>query len=661
MDFSYASPRAAQHQLPPPRSVRQSENTLGQLAIDFQANTLPDILASYLISCRPVHHHPERLSKNVTDGPELLRVFSEANSALLNAKGYSPSDVVTWAWVLTAPDSHTAALRLALAEQRTQNISQSRPVPTFVLLFLLRRHHISARSLKVLINLAWVRLKGVPPGEVYGEGSKDLLKPDTWSFQRWKTWQSYHTVNTRMNETTIMTLIVRLLRHARQVWPPAIVNITEMFSTHIDDRSSTPSKCISVDAKKASRLTFLFNRALSLLAVPSSVQPFLSIPHHQRAQFNLVRRMNEYDPVLPINQEGYRAITRVQLAHKKTLSERQWEEKKAKSWPPWKQDKLGIDTEAKETDGKTRATEAMARMREAGYPGGQWEKVASIFAGWDTDKSPTIQTRVVAKRSNGNFTTDRINDRTASSSHSEDDASDLWAARIRATRTVQEAWACFLIREDRRLPPSPTVYHAMFEKLVFEGRRVRHQKQLQVKPNEENGPLVSAKNRKSMPGDGREVSAAPIYLDESVYLRSDPPSVMELFERLVREGVRPSERCLAFLVSHAESVATGIKFLQESRTLTAKAVSALINVDNESRGIEAVTREIRDASQLVFTAFVRLLCRASGGKLEATSQETQQSVSTPLQTEVKPVEIDQKPTVANAVLHAFRLMHSTLR
>jgi hypothetical protein len=53
----------------------------------------------------------------------------------------------------------------------------------------------------------------------------------------------------------------------------------------------------------------LYNRALSLLSIPSSLHPFHSSAYHQRAQFNLLRRMTEFEPALTINREGYRAIT----------------------------------------------------------------------------------------------------------------------------------------------------------------------------------------------------------------------------------------------------------------------------------------------------------------------------------------------------------------
>jgi hypothetical protein len=58
---------------------------------------------------------------------------------------------------------------------------------------------------------------------------------------------------------------------------------------------------------------------------------------------------------------------------------------------------------------------------------------------------------------------------------SDDRNKKIWASRIRSTRTVEEAWACFLANEDEKLPPSQDVYYAMFEKLVFKSK-LRRQK-----------------------------------------------------------------------------------------------------------------------------------------------------------------------------------------
>ena len=62
----------------------------------------------------------------------------------------------------------------------------------------------------------------------------------------------------------------------------------------------------------------------------------------------------------------------------------------------------------------------------------------------------------------------------------------IWAARIQATRTIDEAWANFLNFKDEMnagSPPSGSceVYHSMFEKLVFEQRRLRAVKQEKVR------------------------------------------------------------------------------------------------------------------------------------------------------------------------------------
>jgi hypothetical protein len=52
--------------------------------------------------------------------------------------------------------------------------------------------------------------------------------------KRWKNYDADVGTNMRMDEPTAMVMIVRLLRHARVLWPQAIVSIAAMISTHVD-------------------------------------------------------------------------------------------------------------------------------------------------------------------------------------------------------------------------------------------------------------------------------------------------------------------------------------------------------------------------------------------------------------------------------------------
>ncbi|KAJ9624105.1 hypothetical protein H2203_005554 [Taxawa tesnikishii (nom. ined.)] len=164
--------------------------------------------------------------------------------------------------------------------------------------------------------------------------------------------------------------------------------------------------------------------------------------------------MATHDPPLVINREGYRGVIRVQLARKKTAEEEEWAQLKSPSWPPWKEERTGMDAYIGVERGISRAGEVLARMQEAGYPLEEWEYVAQIYAGWDTDRSPTIQTRTIAP-----------------APFSQNVKAQIWAARIDSTRTVYEAWACFLACEEESIKLRQEVYFAMFQKLTSESKR----------------------------------------------------------------------------------------------------------------------------------------------------------------------------------------------
>lgn len=567
--------------------------------------TLPDVLTRYLQYIHPVLAQAAALQDtDVALDAAILEAFPERVLTLLKSKGYYPEDVVTWAWITTAGDAERATLRLSTATiSRTADGQPARPIPTFVFLFLLRRKHINARSLRVLLVYAWSCLRGVEPSPraLFPTGRSGQVA----RYQVQACQNSSRASPLKMDEASIVTMVVRLLRHARQVWIQAVVNIADMIVTYVDG-TMEHGQTARLKPRTAARLTLIYNRILSLLSLPSKVGPFLSVPHHQRAQFNLIRKMGEFKPPLAITQEGYRAVVKVQLAHKKTLPERRWAEKKARSWPPWKEEKLGIDAEEKPDEGVSRAVEALNRMREAGYKGDTWEDVAAIYAGWDTDGSPTIQTRAIIRRGPVGRklrSRDSRERQPSGNSHSEHEVHDVWAARIRATRTVQEAWACFLVHEDLRLPFTPDIYEAMFEKLVFEKIRVKREDckraDYDLNPSQAN-----------LPGDGKEVCAAPVSPNEAVYVRSEPPELEDLFDRMIREGMQPLERCLAFLVSHAGSPELGIKFLRSSRVLGAQSLRVLTDLGMSSRTQDDPQNvALREVPERIFAAFVSLLCR----------------------------------------------------
>ncbi|KAI9851958.1 MAG: hypothetical protein M1838_002247 [Thelocarpon superellum] len=567
--LSYARP-SSHHQRSP--SLDQWPLTVEPTGPAAWTASLPGIVAAHLRHVQPaLSCHPDRAPRDSDVEAALRKAYPPTALRYLHARGYDEADVVTWAWILTAPTAEEATRRLWWVEHRRPVGGGSpTPPPAFLALFLLRRQHVSARSLQALMAFAWARISGVTP-------------------------------TPPLSEPTIMTLVVRLLRHARRVWPEAIVNIAAMMCAGINGR---PSPRRGREVVVASRLTGLYNRMLSLLAVPAAVHPFLTVPYRQRAQFDLIRHMARFRPPLSITAEGYRAVIRVQAAHKKTPRERQWTTRKARSWPPWPESKLGIDV-IRDEDGSTRTVEAIQRMNEAGYASPEWEAVARVIAGWDTDGSPTVQTRSIPPRSMAPTAVLAHPSSAVTTMRHEGTRDELWVARIRATRTVDEAWACFARSSERHRRASSDVYLAMFEKVVYE--------ELRIKGIRNPGALTPTRMEQidgPVPGDGREVLPSAVSPQEAVYLPSPAPSLMGLFGRMLQEHVQPSDRCLAFIVSRAGSVEEGQRFLHDSRRLSDPSYRALTDQGptRDEHG-ESVEQSLACIPDRIFSAYIILLCR----------------------------------------------------
>lgn len=550
----------------------------------------------------------------------LVKVFDEEALVLLRSKGYEVTDLTAWAWILTAKCPEQAASRLVTLPNSRLDGSEAvaSRIPTFLYLFLLRRKHFSSRALRTLIIHAWDRLQGRKISQWSADEAATLhLQTGQDKFKNGsKPLAQGSNYYPTMSEPTIMVMIIRLLRHARKVWPAALMSIAAMLTKHVNGlpgpRNPLPPR--APDERTHIRLTFLYNKVLSLLAIPSSMNPFRSVPYHQRAQFSLLRRMSEYDPPLAITREGYRAFARVQLAHRKTLRERDWAELKARSWPPWKEERLGMDADKGLEYGTSRAQEALFRLKEAGYSMQTWDNAASVLAGWDTDRSPTIQTRTLL----GKPPTSRRVWAVTTKAPQRESESTLWGARIRATRTIDEAWACFLTWTDCRLTHSQSTYYAMFEKLVFDKKRQRQESKGAIAAAVQSDTTLTHPN---LPGDSKEVSAVPTSPREAIYVRTAPPSLDDLFNTMLQNGIKPSGRCLAFLLGHAESLSVGLKYLRASN-LPEPVIRGLLN--RHSIDDADVVEQLRTIPHYLFAAFIKLLSRftnpVSSGYVKATEE-----------------------------------------
>ena len=551
------------------RSRRQQVATLDRQAIlkDEYLASRPERLVHVLIKYLCLGHPLIDASANANGddaSPSGYNIATDESLAYLECRGFDLTDLMSWKWILTARTLNIAVARMALLDKQ---------VPVFVFLLLLRRPNPRTGTLRLLVDRAGA-----------------VLTASKSQRQRY-TQHSYR---------TLMIVIVRLLRQSQRLWPAAHLKIAAIATSFMNAplHDAKPEQTSIV-------LTRLFNRILNLLSLPCAHHPFQSVIYQQQAQFNVLRKMHAFKPPLIINREGYQALTRVQLAHKKTVRERHWAEMKAKSWPPWKEDKLGITASIGPEHGVSRAMEIIVRLGGAGYDNRHWGQVVRILAGWDTDHSPTIQTRAwLHDPSQSRYRAISSQVKQASKQQSE-----IWAARITATRTLEEAWACFLsYKDDSNVRASQKIYFAMMEKLTFEERRLKQRKRRNehkiAEPN--HGKRIEV-----MPGDGKEVTPKSESPFEGTYVRTVPPHSGEFFEAMLRDGAKPGGRFLAFLLINAPSLKAGIHYLRNS-VLPKQVLNALTNT-KYARTPEG-TATLRDQSRLpdfLFAAFIHLLSRFS--------------------------------------------------
>lgn len=510
------------------------------------------------------------------------QAIPDIEDAFLEQRGYNREDVKQWADILCEKRSEIAARRM-LAHQQEDDSQARKPLPIFLLLFFLRRPNISPEALRFCLILGWQEVtRRRTYLQSFGEYSNKYP-----AYRKIPIWDDH----------SLFLLIIRLLRHTRMIWSEAIVTIAAMFSQYLKD--SNLSSTVALTAIETIRLTTLYNRVLNLISLPLSQHPFHSVTSHERAQFDLLRDMTLYDPPLQINREGYRAIIAVQLAQKKTSQERDWENLKARSWPPWKQDKTGLDSDKDRLYGTSRAMHVINRSQEAGYGPERWESTAAILAGWDVDETPTIQTRALLIHKAVSSTSAAENLETMSTVKL-GKASDpnIHAKRISSARTLQEAWAFFLQYKADNSYASLDVYLQTLSKIAAEDERVSLLRSGHRKFN----PHLQVEIRPLNAGDGSEVVAPPEDPNEATYLKSPPLSFDELVMEMFGQGLHIRGHHLGTVLSMTNSLENGIKYLLQAAEKHPEYYSLLA----ESPELD---QRLARVDKFTFNAWVALLCR----------------------------------------------------
>jgi hypothetical protein len=510
--------------------------------------SLVRILASYLRFVSETSGHVVQAGRMTGSGMGLSR----DDMRFLARKNFDLEDVEAWAAMVTEPDSFKAAsiLQARAASHGVRSI----PLPIFS--YILRRPYITARALRILIVHAWNLFAEL-------EASEDIdVSPDA-----------------------VFVVFIRLSRHAREVWPEALPSIADYLVRFLPDIKRNNRGYVYPSANAVS---FMLNKAMYLISEPTAVAPFVDTSYQEAAVIRILSAMAEHDPPIVINREGYRAVIRSQLASQKTPREKQWAALKALSWPPWKEDRTNMDSEIGPEHGISRAGASLQRMQEAGYALESWEKGARLFTGWDVDGTPTIQTRVIlpiwGEHVKWNWT----------QSHE----ASLWMARIKTTRTVQEAWACYQAFEDAGNPPDQGVILAILEKLHQEERRQRRE----TRPARRDVRISSTSLPTVLPGDSKEIEPLPPSTHLYTYTRTDPPTAHEFYKQLQEHDVDLGDQCLAYLTANAVSAHAGRNYLR-SALHRHPALRGLIGVDP--------TAHFDEVPDVLFQAYVDLIARLS--------------------------------------------------
>lgn len=498
----------------------QWEDNLAKLeasgTLAFRSSTpLRKLLMDYLHKVEPLFRNPsvtwDSAGVEGVLAESLQNTFEKSSLETLDATGFDVADVASWSWILSSDTIDLAVRRYTLLAEDLRN-SRRPAIPKFVLLQVLRADHVSHFALQELIKSILTDLR---------------MSQDTKHYGGWG-W------------VTRVCLVVRLLRHARRVAPESLEDVSSIVGHLFSDYYGVGRL---LERPELHRLTHIFNRFLTLIALTPAKTPFNAYHQQQNAQLALVRLMVAFEPQLPITREGYRALITVQLLHRKTSHERTWAEAKSPSWPPWRHIRSGIEQDLEYPGKESRVMKLLGRMNEAGYTHGEWEKSAAVLAGWDTDKSPTIQTRAILTRPTRPWTISAHSDGAA-------EGPTLWAARIRATRSRREAWASFCAYEKSTDPSRVRYqpYFAMLEKLLVQT----------VTPDSQVGSAYIA-------GDVKEVFEDSSNPRDLIYIDKDVPSADEFYQYMLRKGIRPGGSLLSGLLRSAPNISTGFTYIRDSR------------------------------------------------------------------------------------------------
>jgi hypothetical protein len=534
--------------------------------------------------------HLEGTEASISERASLGTTLHMSALPALERSGFSLEDVHLWAHILTAPTNEKVAQRYLSCQSRK---------PSFVLLEILRRSHLSAWSFHSLLVHSY-HFTGIGATPLVRESGSEVIDvvPAGYTLPLSPLEPSKGHDIRPLEYTTFEVLACRLLRHARQVLPSAMVPISNMVVSYCQ---SLVGDELDPSPKMYARLCKIYNMMLLRLSLPASVNPMRSTMYNWQAQRILLISAATFRPPLQLDKKAYRAVSRVLLASQKSPTERRYVSLMQRTWPPWRKELDGMDVKRPRDEDISRVVAALCRMSEAGYEEEAIDKALKILGGRESDGTPAIHTRRLTKIRERHVTRGR-HGRVCNKS---EDSTVEWAARITATRDVHEAWEAFQSFKRDGQRPSHAMYYAMFEKLIYRTLTDTHRQ-----------------SQEALAGDAKE--ALPVMDDnisESEKLRMQPPSLDTLFSQMVGDGIRPSGRCLEMLISNAPTLERVALYMNHG------ALPANILVELLRNPIDIRFSALKPVPDGIFEAFVRFLCRSRRRRITDPSKYVGQKES----------------------------------
>lgn len=473
--------------------------------------------------------------------------------AMLGHTGITEEHLRHWVWILQGKT----------ADERVERfLSGNTYKPVFLLFIMIDKDHsILDRQLFVSLLDYVVKTHCQPKTRAAGQQPR------------------HRSLDPHLNMTPVhfVEMLGRLVRQALRLCPEALGAIAEITTSYLKGIPAVISS--SSHDNGFSSQCLVFNRALETLSRMSYLRPLANIKHNWEAQRHLLAFSTSLKRPLVVNEAGYRAIQSVMVGREKSEAEEKVAIRSAKSWPPYREAWDGMDERRHPEDDLSRAVKAGVLAREAGYPDTELDRALGAVGGAVLGEGPTIQTRSMPPK-------------VAGGARAAENVYRTWAARVRATRNAQEAWAVFRRATEQGIRPSAAVYAEMFAKLMAG----------------EVADPVSA-----VPGSSKE--NMPVYqpgnLSEFEKWRLQPPTVAELYDDMLRSGVKPVGRVLRLLIADAGSDAEVLRYLDDSpyREFAATVRSrdaACPPAQAEFFEVEAVYRSV---PRTVFGAYIAFLCK----------------------------------------------------